>query len=204
MRNLLRKAIDLSVPIKNNAFNEAIRRYPSEIFFSKNLIIFSEEDVKNINDHNGYLIVLGEDRDGNKIKSEKRAVYCTHLFEIKVKRDRFKQGVLEDFLLLREGYSQYKKANPELFSICYFYWNTKSKKIYKDIIEGIDELFIKASDDTDTPINFYLLIGPSSIWSNLVTSHENLSKYVNNQKILLIPKVWLVLINNVVNIDKNY
>jgi len=171
------------------------REYPYMKIKSKkrthksDIVIFSKDDVENINDHNGYLIVHGEDSDGNRIEGEKRAVYCTHLFEIKVKRERFKQGVLEDFRLLRKGYSQYRKANPELFSICYFYWNTNRKKIHTDIIEGIDELFIKASYDTDTLINFYLLIGPSHIWSSLVTSHENLSKYVNNQKILLMLKI---------------
>ena len=149
------------------------------------IVIFSKGDVGNINDLNGYLIVHGENRDGDRIKSEKRAVYCTHLFELKAKRERFKQGVLEDFRFLRKGSSYYREASPELYSICYFYWNTNKKKIHTDIIEGIDELFTKAFNDPT--INFYLLVGPSHIWSSLVTSHENLSTYVNNQKILFMP-----------------
>ncbi len=149
------------------------------------IVIFSKDDVGNINNSNGYLIVHGENRDGDRINGEKRAVYCTHLFEIKVKRERFKQGVVEDFRLLRKGASYYREASPELYSICYFYWNTNKKKIHTEIIEDLDELFAKASYDTQ--INFHLLVGPSHIWSRLVSSHENLSKYVNNQKILIMP-----------------
>lgn len=169
------------------------REYPYMNVSSKkrvhkvDIVIFSEEDMKNINDKRGYLIVRGEDKDGNLIKSEKRAVYCTHLFEIKVRRERFRKGVLEDFKLLRQGYSQYKKAKPELFSICYFYWNTNKKRIHAEIIESIEELFIEASVVSETPINFYLLIGPLQLWANLINSQENLSQYVNKQKIFILP-----------------
>ena len=151
------------------------------------IVIFSKDDVCNINDRNGYLIVRGENRDGDRIKNEKRAVYCAHLFELKAKRERFKQGVLEDFRLLRKGASYYRKASPELYAICYFYWNPNKKKIqiYADVIEGIEDIFTKTLDDPK--INFYLLAGPSHIWSSLVTSSENLLPYVNNQKILFMP-----------------
>ncbi len=146
-------------------------------------VIFSKNDVSNINDSNGFQIVHGENRDGARIKGEKRVVYCTHLFELKAKRERFKQRVLEDFRLLRKGSSYYREVSPELYSICYFYWNTSKNKIHKDIIKGIDELFTKTLHDPK--IIFYLLVGPSHIWSSLVASQENLLQYVNNQKILL-------------------
>lgn len=155
------------------------------------IVIFSEEDVENTNDKMGYLIVHGEDKDGNQIKGEKRAVYCTHLFEIKVKREQyyFKKGILEDFKLLREGYKQYKKADPKLFSICYLYWLPRYKKTQVEFIETIEDLFIEASLTTEIPINFHLLIGPSHFWSNLLTSQETLSRHINNQNILLMPKI---------------
>lgn len=151
------------------------------------IVIFSKDDVCNINDRNGYLIVRGENRDGNRIKNEKRAVYCAHLFELKAKRDRFKQGVLEDIRLLIKGASYYRKASPELYAICYFYWNPNKNKnqIYTDVIKGIEEIFTQTLDDPK--INFYLLAGPSHIWSSHVTSSENLLPYVNNQKILFMP-----------------
>jgi len=149
------------------------------------IVIFSKDDVGNINNSNGYLIVHGENRDGDRINGEKRAVYCTHLFEIKVKRERFKQGVVEDFRLLRKGASYYREASPELYFICYFYWKTNKKKIHTEIIEDIDKLFTKAFHDPQ--INFYLLVGPSDIWSSLVSLHKNLPQYIMDQKILFLP-----------------
>ena len=147
------------------------------------IVIFSKDDVGNINDPNGYLLVHGENRDGNRIKGEKRAVYCTHLFELKVKRDRFKDGVLKDFQHLREGASYYRNVHPELYSICYFYWNTNKVNIHSEIINSIEKLFTESNKEN---INFYLLIGPSHVWSKLVSSHTNLIQHINNQTILLL------------------
>ncbi len=147
------------------------------------IVIFSKDDVCNINDLNGYLIVHGENRDGDRIKSEKRAVYCTHLFELKTKRERFKQGVLDDFRLLRKGSFYYREASPELYSICYFYWNpTKNKiQIYTDIIEGIDELFTKTFNDPKINLlNLRLLL--KTISSLIKRFKSSFSSNITTQK----------------------
>lgn len=147
------------------------------------IVIFSDKDVGNINNKNGYLQVDKEDRYGVKNNKAKRAVYCTHLFELKVKRENLKEEIDHDFNLLREGYNYYE-INPELYSILYLYWRPKSNKKCFELPQKLQQLFEKSQEDPK--ISFYTLIGPKEIWSQSIISQSNLSQYVNSKKIFIL------------------
>ena len=115
------------------------------------IAIFAQQDIKNINDKFGWLLIKGQYGDGSierksKINHPKRAVFCSHLIELKVpprqtinyinlKTKNQRDTIKYDFDALRSGYRDYK----------YFIYNkVKAEELQKQFTHKLGNLTITA------------------------------------------------------------
>ncbi len=130
------------------------------------IVIFSQNDIKNINDTKYYyLFVLNENENNGK---EYRPVECSHLIEIKtnlsgVKGKSLYDDICHDFKKLRKTYIE-QKLKPELHYIFFIRWNIKKaiesqKTIFRQLYKEIDK---------EPKIQFHLFTWPEDKWKNII------------------------------------
>ena len=137
------------------------------------VVVFSKDDIKNIN---FYLHV--------KInQSEKRSVFCSNLIELKYSHGELKnkEVLIKDFNKLREASNIYKsKYNYEssLFFVYYIFFDFTNRTDLKSHCETLEELLINSKK---LPIiNYYLIIGPEEKWRKILSDDGNLKEYFSD------------------------
>jgi len=140
---------------------------------STDVVVFSKDDIKNIN---FYLHV--------KInQSEKRGVFCSNLIELKYSHGELKKKelLLKDFNKLREASNFYKSKynyKSELFFVYYIFFDFTNRTDLKTHRETLKELL---NESKKLPlINYYLIIGPEEKWYKILNDDENLKDYLSD------------------------
>ena len=141
------------------------------------IVVYSKEDITNINDSIKHRIRLGG--------SKKRYVNLSKLIEIKTNfngRQKVFSSILDDFEKMRKVYIDQVKSNviePELFYLYFIRWNLKNPRIIKRQINNFKPIIKRAKHHP--VIKLYLVFWPFNTWKSIFQEDKFLKNYdLNN------------------------